>query len=434
MLDLLNLLGIEPVDLRSENGFIVIVAKSTFDKVPLCHVCSQKMHRHGNRTSVVADTPLQMQPVRLEIVRPRYRCVTCGSIVTPELPFLDEKRRATQRLVDAIRERCLSTTFHSMSEQTGLAVNTIKNIALDLIGDLEQTVHFETPAIMGIDEVMIGGDYRCVITNLATNNIFDILAMRTQQHLMPYFARLQDKDQVEWVCTDMWRPYKNFFGAHLPNAKLVIDKSHVVRMASEALEAERKRVQAKLDREDRINIKKSLRWLTLKRQSTLNEQELHALGKIQSTYPDLALAYELKEKFYEIYDNPEKTEAIKAFEEWESAIPTIGANGFTSLAKTVKNHYDDIFAYWDAPAKITNAYTESLNGLIKIANRNGRGYGFEILRAKTLYAKEARKVGSMTRLLTSVASDSPTTAVKKTVEYGPHIPTLVALAESGQLD
>ncbi len=71
-----------------------------------------------------------------------------------------------------------------MSEQTGLAVNTTKNIALDLIGDLEQTVHFETPAIMGIDEVMIGGDYRCVITNLANNNIFDILAMRTQQHLI----------------------------------------------------------------------------------------------------------------------------------------------------------------------------------------------------------------------------------------------------------
>ena len=34
-----------------------------------------------------------------------------------------------------------------------------------------------------------------------------------------------------------------------------------------------------------------------------------------------------------------------------------------ALARTVRNHYTDIFAYWDAPTRITNAYTESLNGL-----------------------------------------------------------------------
>lgn len=30
---------------------------------------------------------------------------------------------------------------------------------------------------------MIGGDYRCVITNLATNSIFDMLEVRTQQFM-----------------------------------------------------------------------------------------------------------------------------------------------------------------------------------------------------------------------------------------------------------
>ena len=53
--------------------------------------------------------------------------------------------------------------------------NTIKNIAHDLIEELERTVHYETPVIMGIDEVSLAGDYRCVITNLATNNVFQML-------------------------------------------------------------------------------------------------------------------------------------------------------------------------------------------------------------------------------------------------------------------
>ena len=80
----------------------------------------------------------------------------------------------------------------------------------------------------------------------------------------------------------------------------------------------------------------------------------------------------------------------------------------------------------NSPSQITNAYTECLNGLIKIANRMGRGYSFEIIRAKTLYAKYARRVGSGIRI--GEGTGTPTT-----VEYGPHIPTLVDIAESGGL-
>ncbi len=45
-----------------------------------------------------------------------------------------------------------------------MAVNTVKNIAHDLIEELSQTVRYETPVIMGIDEVNLAGGYRCVIT------------------------------------------------------------------------------------------------------------------------------------------------------------------------------------------------------------------------------------------------------------------------------
>jgi hypothetical protein len=71
---------------------------------------------------------------------------------------------------------------------------------------------------------------------------------------------------------------------------------------------------------------------------------------------------------------------MRAFEAWENCIPEKELDEFRSLARAVRDHY---------------ACTESLHGLIKIANRNGRRYSFEILRAKALYAKEARKVGSV---------------------------------------
>lgn len=428
VLDLLNLPGVTPIDLRTGNKCIIVVANVVDGDLPLCTDCGKPMYRHGRRTNVFADTPMQMQPVRLEISRPRYRCTACGTMVTPELTFLDERRRATKRLVDAIRERCLGMTFHALAEQTGLAVNTIKNIAQDLIADLEQTVHYETPVIMGIDEVNLAGGMRCVITNLATNNAFQMLEFRTQEHLKPFFKNLPNREKVEWVCTDMWRPFKRSFSPYLPNARLVIDKFHVVAMASEALEMVRKKYQATLDKTERIKVKKSIRWLTLKRPNNLSSSEAEALEIVRRVIPDLAVAYDFKEAFYGIYDDPSKESAMRAFEAWENSLPADDAlDGFRSLAKTVHNHYEDIFAYWDSPSRITNAYTEGLNGLTKVANRMGRGYSYEIIRAKMLYAKYARKVGSGVRI-------AENTGGSETVEYGPHIPTLVEIAEEGGLD
>lgn len=103
-----------------------------------------------------------MQPVRLEIDRPRYRCDACRKTLTLDLAFLDERRRATRRLVDAIRERCLGTTFRGLAEQTGLAVNTIKNIAQDLIEELDDTVRYETPVIKVANRMGRGYSYEII--------------------------------------------------------------------------------------------------------------------------------------------------------------------------------------------------------------------------------------------------------------------------------
>ena len=113
-----------------------------------------------------------------------------------------------------------------------------------------------------------------------------------------FFSDLKDRERVEWVCTDMWRPFKRSFSQYLPNAKLIIDKFHVVKMASEALDFERKKYQAKLARDDRIMVKKSIRWLTLKRPDNLSPAEQKALSVVRETIPELAVAYDFKESFF----------------------------------------------------------------------------------------------------------------------------------------
>ena len=250
---------------------------------------------------------------------------------------------------------------------------------------------------MGLDEVHIGGTYRAVITNLATRTVFDMLEDRKQDFLKSYFKSLPDKEKVEWVCSDMWRPFKKSFKEGLPNATLVIDKFHVVRMASEALELERKKYQAQLDKDSRLRIKKTVRWLLLHRPDELSDSDREDLALVRTRYPFLAAAYDFKEAFYQIYDAPNKNEAVKMFEEWCGLLPLGEFHAYHEVAETVKRNYDDIFAYWDAPFTLTNGFTEASNGITKIINRMGRGYSFEIIRAKVLYRNYAKTIARTER-------------------------------------
>ena len=75
-----------------------------------------------------------------------------------------------------------------------------------------------------------------------------------------------------------------------------------------------------------------------------------------------------------------------AYEAWKAAIPASVELEFGALCRTVENWRTEIFAYFDH--RYTNALTEALNGLVKIINRDGRGYKFEHIRAKVLSAQE----------------------------------------------
>jgi hypothetical protein len=61
----------------------------------------------------------------------------------------------------------------------------------------------------------------------------------------------------------------------------------------------------------------------------------------------------------------------------------------------MENWHEEIFSYFDLmPNPVTNAYTECLNGIINKINRDGRGYKFDVLRAKILFSEGTHKVAT----------------------------------------
>ncbi|WP_419606683.1 transposase, partial [Thiolapillus sp.] len=221
------------------------------------------------------------KPVKVEIETRRYRCKACGTVVTPSSPSLDDKRVATRRLVRYIQDRCFGTTFTWLAKEVGLALNTVKGITQDYAAHLEEQVVLETPRLLGLDELYILGKPRAVLVNLEMHSMFDILESRTKAHLTDYFKGLKDKNRIEWVVIDMWKPYELVIGTQLPNARIVIDRFHVVKEASKKLDGLRKHLQSKLSSQDRINLKKHLRWSLLRNEHNRTERDLENIEYIR---------------------------------------------------------------------------------------------------------------------------------------------------------
>lgn len=204
------------------------------------------------------------------------------------------------------------------------------------------------------------------------------------------FMELRNREKVKWVCSDMYRPFEKSIGDAMPNARWAIDHFHVVMKANEAVDAVRREIQKDMPKKERIKTKRGLAY-TLK--TRLKDLEPDEAAKIKAARDDpklapLAVAFDLKEDFFNIYDDnlSSKENAQKAFAEWESSIPEDALyDKFRELAGTVHNFYEQIFAAWDCPIAISNGFTECTNRLIRENNLRGRGYSFEVLRARTLY-------------------------------------------------
>jgi len=367
---------------------------ATVKAMPVCPHCrGSDLSGFGRREQMVHDLPSHGRRVGLYVDTRRFKCNPCsinqGKTVTfyEPLPHVDERRAMTSRLRAWIGKQAIKRTFASLAEEVGIDEKSVRSVFRDYINELEKTIRFEVPKWMGIDEIHLIRP-RCVIANIANNTIVDMLHNRNKETVVRYLHHLEGKDRIQYVAMDMWQPYRDACHAVIPDAKIIIDKFHVVKMANEAMERVRKDLRERLTPKQRRGLMHD-RWVMLKRERDLTDEDSLLLSGWIRNYPELGLAYRLKEDFFGIYDAESPDEAQGRFLQWKSQITPDIEPAFFDLLRAWGNWNPWILEYFNHP--ITNAYTESLNNLIRVMNRLGRGYSFEALRAKILFAEGAHK-------------------------------------------
>ena len=188
---------------------------------------------------------------------------------------------------------------------------------------------------------------------------------------MQYLQDFPNKKEVRYFITDMNKIWRDLASEYFPDATIVVDKFHVIRYVTWALENVRKRVQKLLHPDKRKYFKRS-RKLLLTHKYKLNKEGLQALEIMLLHSQDLATAYHLKELFYDFMDSYTRAEAAKKLRFFILAAQASELKEFHACLTMLGNWSKYILNTFDC--SYTNGYNEGTNNAIKVIKRNAFGY------------------------------------------------------------
>ena len=338
----------------------------------ICYRCGQKSNSiYDHRIVKVKDEPLKQASVLLRIKKRRYYCHHCKKPFTEYIQGIWPKRRTTQRLRESVREAC--NKFSNLSEVRRtfkLSSSFVYKVYYEQLELQNRQLTKEFPKQIGIDEHFVRREYgipkfMTVFTDLKKRSVRECVHGKTKKGLIEQTQHMTGRKSVEWVALDMSDTYRGFALEHFPNAKLVADKFHVLRIFSNILN--RHRIDITGDKR-----KNPVRKLLLRNRNRLKYFEREALDRWLKDHVYIKEAYEWKERFHSFYKIKGYNRACNRFEKLILAMRFSIIPEIKKFCKTLERWKDEILNYFINP--ITNAVTEGYNRIASLVKNRGFGY------------------------------------------------------------
>jgi transposase len=263
-------------------------------------------------------------------------------------------------------------TMSDVAELTLLSWDTVKaitktNLAKDYGKPPLQRVRY-----LGIDEIHLGSKkrYYTIVIDLEDGRILWAKPGRGQAALKGFWPRLRRaKAKIKAVATDMSAAYWSAVRDHLPDAALVFDKFHVIKLMNERLDDLRRQLVREAEGAMKMKIK-GTRFLLLRNPENLKTEQIPKLDRALRLNEPLLVGGYLKEELRELWNQPSRQDMEAFMKDWCEKAEQSAIGQLIKMAKTLRLHASGILAYSRHP--ITSG---KLDG-IKIKTLTKRSYGF----------------------------------------------------------
>jgi transposase len=269
-------------------------------------------------------------------------------------------------------------------------MGTIKDVAAhlsvswDMVKDIHKSYlkrHYNPPSIktvrnIGIDEFAVrkGHVYKTIVVDLDTGHIIHVGNGKGKESLTKFWKRVRkNKVQLENIAIDLSPAFFAAVTENAPNAKIVFDHFHVVKLMNDAIDSIR-RTQYALEKDlNKRDVLKGTRWLLLMNgKDVMDSRYRTRLDNALAMNKPLAQAYYLKEDLREIWTQTSKDSAEQVLLNWVEQARSSGQKQLMTMANTIMAHRTGILAWYDG--HLSTARLEGINNKIKVLKRVAYGY------------------------------------------------------------
>jgi transposase len=385
--------GYEYVRTEYPGGEVVFTIRQE-PKAFRCEACgSRDVRPRGQVERRFRSLPIGSRLTTVVFPIPRVACQACGVVRQVGVDFADPRRTYTKAFERYALELSRCMTILDVARHLGVSWDIVKDIQKR---DLSR--RYAKPKLKGlrriaIDEIAVGKGHRylTVVLDLESGAVIFVGDGKGGDALKPFWKRLRRcKAKVEAVAMDMSPAYHAAVSAYLPNARIVFDHFHVIKLFNDKLSGLRRSLYHRATAEQKKVLKGS-RWLLLKAPENLDPErdEEARLEEALKLNKPLATAYYLKEDLRQFWSQPGKTFAGAFLTDWVRRAEASGVRMLRQMARTLESHRAGLLAYYEYP--ISTGPLEGTNNKIKTMKR--QAYGFrdrEFFKLKILAIHETR--------------------------------------------
>ncbi len=371
---LIGLPGYQITGLRKESGVVRIEVRH--EGPVICPHCGgTRHHSKGRYQREVRHEDWGRRPCVLVIEARKWFCLGCGRQFRQRFPGIQPWQRSSEAFQRLIFELHLDGINRSrLGRRRQIAPATVERyFERGLARQFKEWHPGCCPPVLGIDEHFFTrrAGYATTFCDLKNHKVYDVVLGRSELALEGYLGALEGRERVRVVCMDLSSTYRALVRKHFPNAQIVADRFHVIRLINHHFLACWREIDPVGSRN------RGLLSLMRRHRHNLKPEQLTRLMNYLATHPALELIYRFKQRLCYLLLKKHRTRKqcrplaarfLKAVHQLRQA----GLPQLVALGDTLHTWSSEIACMWRFSRN--NGITEGFHTKMELINR--QAYGF----------------------------------------------------------
>ncbi len=357
------------------SGDCIYINAQMTDQYVRCPECTNRQASFkGQKRRLLRMSPIGRKRCFLDLLLHRLKCLRCGHLWWPTLPFMDGKHRYVRSFALTALDLLKFGTIRSVAEYLAVSWDLVKQIHKERLSLLYRSVPLHKVKYLGIDEFSLrkGHEYMTIFVDIENGRILHAVEGRSKEKIQPFIEKLSKKaKKLNPIAMDMSGSYYSAIRGWLPHVDIVFDRYHVSALMNQAIDEIRRGQQRELDELGQKSLKGN-RFLLLRNYDSLDPDRKARLDALLKANHPLFIAHSMKEQLRLFWDNEEFDSAKSFLEVWIKDAMQSGISPLARVAKTLAGYKTGLLNYFKY--SITSAVVEGTNNKIKTLKR--QAYGF----------------------------------------------------------